>query len=61
MGRGAQEAGAGKSTGLRKSECVADDLRNDFYLRNIWGEKLVADAEKLLNNTEIQAFLDNLK
>lgn len=28
---------------------------------NLWGEKLVADAEKLLNNTEIQAFLDNLK
>jgi tetratricopeptide (TPR) repeat protein len=38
-----------------------DDLRNDFYLRNIWGEKLVADAEKLLDNTEIKAFLDNLK
>lgn len=28
---------------------------------SFWGEKLVADAEKLLNNTEIQAFLDNLK
>jgi len=47
---------AQKALQIDRSYSKIDHLKN-----NLWGEKLVADAEKLLNNTEIQAFLDNLK
>jgi tetratricopeptide (TPR) repeat protein len=47
---------AQKALQIDRSYSRIDHLKN-----KLWGEKLVADAEELLDNTEIQAFLDNLK